>query len=91
MYVERDGRQFGAGRVIVELVDASGRVVQTTSTAFDGFYVMSKVPFGEYRLRVSPQQQTELEQESTPIEKLVIDNESLFQSGLDFVLRSAGS
>ena len=91
VYVERDGRQFGAGRVIVELLDSAGRVVQTAATAYDGFYVMSKIPFGEYRLRVSQQQQTELGQVSNTIDNISINSDSLFLNGLDLVLREAGS
>jgi len=89
VYVERDGRQFGAGRVIIELLDADDRVVRTASTAYDGFYVMSKIPFGEYRLRVSDKQQIDLGQVAKTIDNLSINNESLFKSGLDFILREA--
>jgi hypothetical protein len=89
VYVERGGKQFGAGRVIVELLNTDGRVVNTASTAYDGFYVMSKIPFGEYSLRVSAKQQADLGQVAKTIENLSINNESLFQSGLDFVLREA--
>jgi hypothetical protein len=89
VYVERDGRQFGAGRVIIELLDADDRVIKTTSTAYDGFYVMSKIPFGEYRLRVSDKQQIDLGQVAETIDNLSINNESLFKSGLDFILREA--
>lgn len=89
VYVERDGQQYGAGRVTVELVDSGGRIVQTTTTAFDGFYVMSKIPFGQYQLRISPRQQAELDQVAWPINGLTINNESQFLYGLDFVLREA--
>jgi len=64
-------------------------VIKTTSTAYDGFYVMSKIPFGEYRLRVSDKQQIDLGQVAKTIDNLSINNESLFKSGLDFILREA--
>ena len=89
VYVERNGRQIGAGRVIVELLDRQSRVVKTTATAFDGFYVISQIPFGNYRLRISDKQQSDLGQVADPIENVVINVESLFQNGLDFVLREA--
>ena len=89
VYVARDGRQLGAGRVIVELVDSRGRVVQTTRTAFDGFYVLTRIPFGRYSLRISPKQQEDLGQRARTIRNVVVDNDSLFQYGRDFVLRKA--
>ena len=87
VYVERGDRQFGAGRVTIELVDSAGRVVRTASTAYDGFYVMDKIPFGEYRLRVSEKQLADLGQAAKTIDNLSINFESQFQSGLDFILR----
>ena len=90
VFVQRDGRQLGAGRVFVELVDLDGEVVKSTTTAFDGFYIISQIPFGEYRLRISESQQASLGQVARDIEGLVIDSESLFQNGFDFVLREAG-
>ena len=64
-------------------------MVKTASTAYDGFYVMSKIPFGEYSLRVSAKQQADLGQEAKTIDSLSINNESQFLSGLDFILREA--
>ena len=88
VYLERDGQQYGAGRVVVELVDRQGEIINTTQTAFDGFYVLSNIPFGEYRLRVSEEQLTRLGQQTSTIDGVIINQESLFQSGLNFVLRA---
>jgi hypothetical protein len=87
VYVERGDRQLGAGRVTIELVDSAGRVVRTAVTAYDGFYVMDKIPFGEYRLRVSEKQLADLGQVAKKIDNLSITYESQFHSGLDFILR----
>ena len=88
VYLERDGQQYGAGRVVVELLDGQGEIINTTQTAFDGFYVLSNIPFGEYRLRVSEEQLTKLGQQTSTIDGVIINQESLFQSGLNFVLRA---
>ena len=86
-YVEKDGSLFGVGRVIVELVDSNNRVVKTTTTAYDGFYVISSIPMGRYYLRISEQQLGELGLESDQSELFVINAEEIFLNGFDFVLR----
>ena len=87
VYVAKDGKQFGVGRVIVELLDDAGSVVQTTSTAYDGFYIISKIPLGNYRIRVSRQQQAKLGLVADKTETFAIEADELFVNGLDFVLR----
>jgi len=37
----------------LELVDASGKLVARTRTDFDGFFLFERVPYGEYRIRLS--------------------------------------
>jgi hypothetical protein len=37
----------------LELVDASGKTVATARTDFDGFFLFERVPYGEYRVRLS--------------------------------------
>jgi hypothetical protein len=37
----------------LELVDASGKVLATTRTDFDGFFLFERVPYGRYAIRVS--------------------------------------
>ncbi len=37
----------------LELVDAGGKRIGTTRTDFDGFFLFERVPYGEYRLRLS--------------------------------------
>jgi hypothetical protein len=87
IYVAKDGKQFGVGRVIVELLDDAGTVVKTTSTAYDGFYIISKIPLGNYRIRVSSQQQAKLGLVADKTETFAIESDELFVNGLDLVLR----
>jgi hypothetical protein len=44
---------IGFEGVDLELVDAAGKVVATTQTDFDGFFLFERVPYGAYRLRAA--------------------------------------
>ncbi|WP_309662344.1 carboxypeptidase regulatory-like domain-containing protein [Sphingomonas sp.] len=37
----------------LELVDASGKVMATAQSDFDGFFLFERVPYGDYRIRLS--------------------------------------
>lgn len=37
----------------LELIDASGKVVATARSDFDGFFLFEKVPYGAYKVRIS--------------------------------------
>jgi Carboxypeptidase regulatory-like domain len=39
--------------VDIELIDKNGRVVKTTRSEYDGFFLFESVPYGAYRLRVA--------------------------------------
>jgi hypothetical protein len=39
--------------VDIELLDKTGRVVKTTRSEYDGFFLFESVPYGQYHLRVS--------------------------------------
>ena len=86
VYLSKNGSSFGVGNVEVQLVDKYDRVLQTVETAYDGFYIISKIPFGEYRLRVSGQQLEKLNINPVSDELLKINSEDPFQSGFDFTL-----
>ena len=43
----------GARGVVVSLHDADGREVATTRSEFDGFYSFTRIPSGDYEVRVS--------------------------------------
>ncbi|GAA4047240.1 hypothetical protein [Parerythrobacter jejuensis] len=46
------GRELGG--LDLELMDTAGRVVASTISEFDGFFLFERVPYGNYRLRVAP-------------------------------------
>ncbi len=87
VYLAKGGIQYGVGRVVIELLDTAGNVIKTATTAYDGFYVMSNIPIGEYDLRVSPLQQAELNLIADRTEFFSISAEDIFLNGFDFVLR----
>lgn len=86
VYLSRNNQEFGVGKVIVELVDQFDRVVKTTETAYDGFYVMSNIPLGTYQLRVSDRQLDKLSLKLNAIESVEMSSDNLFINGVDFVL-----
>jgi hypothetical protein len=49
----REGGRLLNG-VDIELIDKNGRVVKTTRSEYDGFFLFESVPYGAYKLRISP-------------------------------------
>ncbi len=88
VYLNKSGREFGVGDVTVELVDQYGRVIATTRTAYDGFYILSKAPLGDYRVRVSGKQLQRLGVRAMNEESLTISSEEPFVSGIDLYLEA---
>lgn len=86
VYISKNGQEFGASRITVELVDKYHRVVKSVQTAYDGFYIISNIPTGQYYLRVSPQQLREHALTVDKIEQLEISADKLFQNGFNFVV-----
>jgi Carboxypeptidase regulatory-like domain len=48
----REGGRVLSG-VDIELLDKNGRVVKTTRSEYDGFFLFESVPYGRYKLRVA--------------------------------------
>jgi hypothetical protein len=47
----REGSESGLSGITVELLDATGLVIQTVSTGADGTYAFSNVAAGQYQVR----------------------------------------
>jgi hypothetical protein len=50
-YLVREGGKIMGG-LDMELLDAAGRMVRSTRSEYDGFFLFERVPYGQYRLRV---------------------------------------
>jgi hypothetical protein len=48
----REGGRILSG-VDIELIDKNGRVVKTTRSEYDGFFLFESVPYGRYKLRIA--------------------------------------
>jgi hypothetical protein len=85
--LEKSGKLIGAGSVTVELVDEQGRIIKTVNTEYDGYYTMSNVLPGTYRVQIASAQTTQLGLKVTAPARFTIDADTLYANGLDFILR----
>jgi hypothetical protein len=83
----KNNKLIGAGRVKVEVVDDAGRVVRSATTEYDGFYVVSDIPLGSYKVRVSPTQMAELGLQAGEDLSFTLTADDQFESGIDFEVR----
>ena len=84
-----DSEQPAAG-VELELVDAGGNIVMREKSAFDGFYLFSKVPFGQYTVRVAASQLRRLGVSASGKEVIVNDSQPIV-SGADLTLNEGNT
>ena len=50
--VKQGDTQIPMGNVQIKLIDKENRVVQTTKTSSDGYYIFSEVPHGVYKVKL---------------------------------------
>ena len=86
VYLHKDGKNIPVGDVMIELVDKSGKFIQQIKTAYDGFYVLSKIPSGAYLMRIPPEQATKHGLQEVVPREIIIEPENPFISGINFVL-----
>lgn len=84
VYLVRNEKTIPAGRVKVEVVNKDGRVIRSTTTEYDGFYVISNIPLGAYSVRVSPSQMKDLSLQAEIEPTFEISADDQFKSGVDF-------
>jgi hypothetical protein len=89
-YVKFGNEQREVSGVIVELLDLDGNIIQTAKTAYDGFYLMDKIPAGKYQLRVSRDQTNSLNLLPVQPTFVVVETDNPIVSGMDFVLQKRG-
>jgi len=85
--VKLGSEQREVSGVVIELVNLEGKVLQTAKTAYDGFYLFSKIPTGKYQVRVSRDQTDALGLQPVKPTFVVIDASNPIVNGMDFVLQ----
>ncbi len=86
VYLVKGDRTVPAGRVEVQVVSQQGRVIRSTTTEYDGFYVIGNIPLGDYSVRVSPTQLNKLNLHTEADPSVRISADDQFESGVDFKL-----
>jgi hypothetical protein len=72
--------------LLVELVDASGRVLLSQRSAFDGFYEFRDLPLGKYQIRIPPSEVARLKLKNPPSRSLELTLEKAYGEGLDLIV-----
>jgi hypothetical protein len=85
-YLKGEGASRELPGLLLELVDAQGKVVKRVRTAFDGFYTLSGLPPGTYQLQVADADQRRLGLAPLPPRAVSIAADGTVVDGLDLVL-----
>ncbi len=85
-YLVKGDKPIPAGRVKIEAVNSKGQVIRTATTEYDGFYVITNVPLGDYSVRISPKQLDKLNLETEVVTSIKLSADNQFKSGVDFKL-----
>ena len=83
--VEKTARR-GIGDVTIELLDPQRKVVTTTKSSSDGYYIIAAVAQGRYHLRVSPAQLKQFDLIDPGERIITILPDGKFINGVDFLL-----
>ncbi|MFO7592975.1 MAG: hypothetical protein R6X15_02885 [Pseudomonadota bacterium] len=86
VYLKKGDREMGVGDVTVELVDKNGRVITRTKTAYDGFYILTQAPLGDYRVRIGKNQLDRMDLSASAEESVTVNADYPYVSGVDFTL-----
>jgi hypothetical protein len=81
----KDGAQKSASNVVVQLMKGD-KVIMTTRTAYDGYYLFEFVPPGTYTLRLDPDQAKRLGFLASTEKQMIIKDENSTFGGVDWVL-----
>jgi hypothetical protein len=84
--IRRGSRLEEMPGLLVELVDASGRVLLSQRSAFDGFYEFRNLPLGTYQIRVPQAEVDRLKLKHQPLRSLELTPEKAYAEGLDLTV-----
>jgi hypothetical protein len=90
LYIVEQGGKRPLGNVVIEAVNDKGKVVSRTQSASDGFYVLSAVPPGEYRIRIDAGQLASRGFQDPGNKPVAIAADGGFVSGVDFTMTRGG-
>lgn len=86
IYLHKDGKNIPVGNIEMELTDTSGKFIQKIKSAYDGFYIMSKIPAGKYLITLAPEEAAKQGLKEVVPREIAIQAENPFISGVNFVL-----
>lgn len=81
-----EGGTRGIGAAQVELIDAKGNIAVTTTSAYDGYYILAAIRPGIYTVRISPEQAERLGLMSSQSKKIKITADGEFINSLNFTV-----
>lgn len=87
VYLSEQGKKRGIGNARLELVDAADKVVGTTQSSDDGYYIMPNIKPGKYRLRIIPEQTQALTLVADREADITINAKADFVNGVDFTVQ----
>jgi hypothetical protein len=88
-YLRANGKRRPIGDLRLELIDAHGKVAAAIASASDGYYVITGIFPGAYRLRVAPEQIARLGLRDPGSLAVTIDLDGTVLSGRDIEVTSA--
>ena len=91
VHLVEDDKPRGIGNALVELVNDRGEIVGSTRSSSDGFYVLSSVKPGKYRVRISPEQTQDLGLIVDGEASVIMPADADYINGMDLTLRKQGS
>lgn len=89
VYARQGGATLEVADVAMELVDAGGKTVAETRSAFDGFFLFESVKPGRYTVQVSREQLQRLGLAVSGTKIVEIGGEGTIAGGLQFILTPA--
>jgi hypothetical protein len=87
VYLAGKGERRGIGDARIELVDAQGKVVASTRSSPDGYYLLHQVLPGRYSLRIAPEQTEKLGLSGSLERPLTVPVDGDFINGQDFEMK----
>jgi len=82
----------GRGQIEIQLQDSSGKVIQSSKSAADGYFFIENISAGEYELVINPDQLEMLKLKSRPlVQKIIVPQTGLIDGTYDFTLEKIQS